>query len=83
MFQFKKRRDHAESDIGSLDTEEQALDFAWYVFIGMQAGYSEKEVSRMYLGKWEEIFYHFKWLHNMRIGKRLFREQTKTSLLDL
>ncbi|HIY18264.1 MAG TPA: hypothetical protein IAA44_02565 [Candidatus Blautia avistercoris] len=49
----------------------------------MQMGYSEREVSQMYLGKWEDLYVHFKWLHNMKVRKCLFQERKRTSLLDL
>nr|DAI91699.1 MAG TPA: hypothetical protein [Caudoviricetes sp.] len=54
------------------------------VFIGMQIGYTEKEVSRMYYGTWYEMFQHFKWYHNFKMKKYIFREPEKeTSLMDL
>ncbi len=80
MFCGKKRKDHAESE----EVEEnQQIDFAWLVFIGMQMGYTELEVSQMYLGKWEDLYVHFKWLHNMKMRKGIFQERKRTSLLDL
>ena len=81
MFRTKKREDHA----GSEEPEESSrqLDFAWLVFMGLQMGYTEKEVSRMYLGKWLELYTHFKWFHNFKMKRCIFEEKRKVSLLDL
>lgn len=50
----------------------------------MQMGYTEKEISRMYYGKWFEMYRHFKWYHNFKTKKCLFIEQEKeVSLMDL
>lgn len=51
--------------------------------MGMQMGYTEKEVSRMYLGKWMEMFEHFKKFHNFRMKRGLYQEKERISLLDL
>ena len=80
MFRIKKQESHGES--GNLEENPQ-IDFAWLTFIGMQMGYTEKEVSRMYLGKWQDMYVHFKWLHNMRVKQIDFQEKKRTSLLDL
>ena len=68
----KKRRDHADSD--GIIEENTQIDFAWIVFIGLQI---------VYLGKWQELFEHFKWLHNMKMTRTIFKEKKRTSLLDL
>ena len=81
MLKGKKRGDHAEPDGG--DEEKQQLDFAWLVFMGIQMGYTEKEVSRMYLGKWYELFKHFKRFHNFKMKRGLYEEKERVSLLDL
>lgn len=50
----------------------------------MKIGYTEKEISRMYYGKWYEMFQHFKWYHNFTVKKYLFKEPEKeVSLMDL
>lgn len=50
----------------------------------MKIGYTEKEISRMYYGKWYEMFQHFKWYHNFTMKKYLFKEPEKeVSLMDL
>jgi len=80
VFSNKKREDHAEYE-GKGNDE---IDFAWIVFIGMKIGYTEKEISRMYYGKWYEMFQHFKWYHNFTVKKYLFKEPEKeVSLMDL
>jgi len=51
--------------------------------MGMQMGYTEKEVSRMYLGKWSEMFAHFKQFHNFKMKRGIYQERVKVSLFDL
>ncbi len=80
MFQPKKRKDHAgDGD----DTGDLTLDFAWIVFMGVQMGFTEKEISRMYLSKWDELFDQFKKYHNFKMQRGLFKAQKVASLLDL
>ena len=77
MLPVKKREDHAE------EGEESRIDFAWLTFIGMQMGYTEKEISRMYFGKWNDMFVHFKWYHNFRAKRCIFEERKRVPMLDL
>lgn len=77
MFYIKKREDHAESD------GENRIDFAWIVFVGMQIGYTEKEISRMYFGKWHDMYEQFKVYHNMKMRRCLFVKQERVSMRDL
>ncbi|MEZ3435740.1 MAG: hypothetical protein K1W34_14190 [Lachnospiraceae bacterium] len=51
--------------------------------MGIQMGYTEKEISRMYLGKWYELFTHFKRFHNFKMKRGLYEEKERVSLLDL
>ena len=51
--------------------------------MGLQMGYTEKEISQMYLGKWLELYIHFKWFHNFKMKRCIFEEKRKVSLLDL
>lgn len=54
------------------------------VFVGMQIGYSEREVSHMYFGKWVDLFVEFKKMHNYKMKRILFEEEKKVaSLMDL
>nr|DAZ09028.1 MAG TPA: hypothetical protein [Caudoviricetes sp.] len=46
-------------------------------------GYREKEIGRMYLGKWCDLFKHFKWFCNFKAKKHIFGEQKSSSLMDL
>lgn len=78
MFQKKKRRDHAEGDGG--DSE---INFAWIVYVGMDIGYSEKEVAHMYYGKWCDLFEEWKNMHNIRMKRMVFEEEKVQSLMDL
>ena len=48
--------------------------------MGMQMGYTEKEVSHMYFGKWCEMYQHFKWYHNFKMKKCLVTVQRLTGL---
>lgn len=61
----------------------QPLDFSWFIFMGIQMGYSENEIAHMYLSKWVAMFEQFKWFHNMKMNKGIFKMQKKVSLLDL
>lgn len=85
MFYYKKKRgNHAEDDIEeSEESEETELDFAWIVYVGLQVGYTEKEVKHMYYGKWSEMFRNFRKMHNITIKKELFMEKKIESLIDL
>ena len=78
MFQKKKRGDHAEGDGG--DSE---ISFAWIVYVGMDIGYSEKEVAHMYYGKWCDLFEEWKNMHNIRMKRMVFEEEKVQSLMDL
>lgn len=76
----QKRNDHAEEEA---DGESEPVDFAWLVFMGMQMGYTEKEISRMYMGKWCDLFQHFKWFCNFKARRCVFKEKKRVSMLDL
>nr|DAG74767.1 MAG TPA: hypothetical protein [Caudoviricetes sp.] len=51
--------------------------------MGMQMGYTEKEISRMYMGKWCDLFQHFKWFCNFKARRCVFQEKKRVSMLDL
>ena len=52
--------------------------------MGMQIGYSEREISHMYFGKWADLFREFKKMHNYKVKRILFEEEIKiSSLMDL
>lgn len=60
---------------GYRDPEKKTLiDFARVVYIGMQAGYTERELSKMYYSKWLKIFEQFKWHHNLIVQRRGWKE---------
>lgn len=65
--------------------KEVRLDFVWMTYIGVvELGFSEWEVDHMYMGKWLDLMYHFKRMHNIRMQGRTFRMVEKTgSLMDL
>lgn len=81
MLRDKKREDHAD-DIE--DGESQKVDFAWLVYVGMQIGYTEREVSKMTFAKWHELYSVYKRMHNFTVKRGLFEdEKVRTSLFDL
>ena len=82
MLPEKKRDSHAgEGDNGQ---KQVILDFAWILFIALELGYREKEVARMYYGKWCDLFEQYKKMHNIRMRRVTFEEPKKVvSLLDL
>lgn len=59
------------------------MDFAWLLFMGMRFGYSEREVSHLYLGKWVELFQVYKKMHNMEMKRGIFDVKEKVSLLSI
>ena len=80
MLREKKPEYHA----GGESEESEGINFAWIVFIGMQIGYSEKEVGQMYFGKWADLFKEYKKMHNYKVKRMAFEEEQKvTSLMDL
>ena len=80
MFPKKKRIDHAEER----EEEPQPVNFAWILMIGVQMGFSETEIKRMYFGKWSDLFEEYKKFYNFKIKSGLFKEQEEqVSLLDL
>lgn len=50
----------------------------------MDIGYAEKEVGRMYYGKWADLYFEWKRLHNIRVQRMYFKnaEEAKT-LMDI
>ena len=60
------------------------LDFAWMIYVGMQVGYTERQIGQMYLGKWCRICEQYKKSWNMRIKKLGFAEKEEVkSVFDL
>ena len=50
----------------------------------MDIGYSEREVGHMYFGKWEDLYYEWKKLHNMRMERMVFKGTEEVrSLMDM
>ena len=49
------------------------VDFSWVLFVGKTLlGFTEKEVGRMTLTKWNALFTHYKRFYNFRINKCVF-----------
>lgn len=82
MFCSKKRKNHVE-DNWEEEEESSPINFAWIVFVGMEIGYSEKEIAHMYYGKWSDLHEEYKKMHNIRMKKMVFEEKKVASLLDL
>ena len=80
MLPEKKREIHAES---GEDSEPEPINFAWIILIGMEIGYSEQEIARMYFGKWCDMYEEYQKLYNFKTRKCLFEEKKEVSLLDL
>lgn len=52
--------------------------------IGMEMGFSEVEVRRMYFGKWSDLFQEYKKIYNFKQTKIPFKvEEKPVSMLDL
>lgn len=52
--------------------------------MGVKFGFTEKEISRMYLGKWTDLFKVHQKYHNFVIKKGTYREEPqKVSLLSI
>lgn len=52
--------------------------------IGLQIGYTEKEIGRMSFGKWCDLFEAFRNYYNMRVKQIPFKLPEKAvSVLDL
>lgn len=46
-------------------------------------GYSESEISRMYFGKWCDLYEEYKKMYNFKAAHCLYKEKKEVSLLDL
>lgn len=57
----------------------------WVTYIGVvEFGFTEWEVNHMYAGKWSDMMYHYKKMHNMRMNRQTFEIVEKTgSLMDI
>lgn len=79
MFCIKKPELHAGGG------KERPLDFAWMTYMGVtEWGFSEWEVNHMSAGKWADLMFHYKKMHNMKMRKGLFKIVEKQgSLMDL
>lgn len=52
--------------------------------MGMQMGFSEKEIRHMYWGKWFDLFYFYQKSHDFKTDKKKFEEKEEiTSLSEL
>lgn len=59
------------------------LDFSWILFVGTKMlGFSQKEVGRMTLKKWNLLFKHFKKYHNFKTKGGLFKEEAEVNQCD-
>ena len=46
------------------------IDFALVLYVGLQVGYTERELSKMYYSKWMEIYRKWQWHHNLIVQRR-------------
>jgi|LAHS01.1.fsa_nt_gb hypothetical protein len=49
----------------------------------MQIGYTERQIARMYYGKWVDMYQEFKKYHNMKINRIVFDSDEVVSIMDL
>lgn len=54
--------------------KKNLIDIAWVIYVGMQIGYSEAEISHMYYCKWKELYKQFQKHHNMIVQKKWWKE---------
>lgn len=72
VWKKKERDEDGNKEIdGYQDPEKKFLiDFALVIYIGMQVGYTERELSKMYYSKWIEIYRKWQWHHNLIVQRR-------------
>lgn len=56
-----------------MPTQKTLIDMSWVVYVGMQIGYTEDQVSHMYYKKWLSMYKQFKKHHNMIVQKRAYQ----------
>lgn len=83
MFSKKKRKDHAEELDERSDEDPEPINFAWVILIGMEIGYTEREISQMYFGKWCDMYEEWQRFYNFKTQKGIFERKTRTSILEL
>ena len=51
--------------------------------MGHEIGYTENEISKMYFGKWCDMFAEYRNFYNFKTKRCLFEEKKEVSLMDL
>lgn len=69
----EEAEDHEEIDGYRLPTQKTLIDMSWVVYVGMQIGYTEEQISHMYYKKWLSMYAQFKKHHNMIVQKRAYQ----------
>lgn len=69
----EEAKDHEEIDGYRLPTQKTLIDMSWVVYVGMQIGYTEEQISHMYYKKWLSMYAQFKKHHNMIVQKRAYQ----------
>lgn len=69
----EEAQEHEEIDGYRLPTQKTLIDMSWVVYVGMQIGYTEEQVSHMYFKKWKALFEQFKKHHNMIVKKLTYQ----------
>jgi len=70
---IKKESTGEEVDGYRNPDDKTLVDFAHVLYIGLQAGYTEREIARMYYSKWQALYTEFKKHHNMIIKKQIYQ----------
>lgn len=81
MLYVKKKR----QQVGDKE-EDAALDFAWITYIGInKLGYTEKDIEKMRIGKWLDLYDAYKAVFNFEQSGRKYtvaQERKPVSLLS-
>ena len=69
----EEAQEHEEIDGYRLRDQKTLIDMSCVVYVGMQIGYTEEQVSHMYFKKWKALFEQFKKHHNMIVKKLTYQ----------
>ena len=69
----KAEQEHEEIDGYRLPDQKSLIDMSWVVYVGMQIGYTEEQISHMYYKKWKALYKQFQKHHNMIVKKLTYQ----------
>ena len=65
------------------EEENVKIDFSWFLFIGhCKLGFTEKEVFRMTLKKFNQLYNHYKIYHDLDMKQITFEELEEAQAKD-